>query len=163
MNLPKSLYRDAANRIKKLASDPTDSTSKEGKISLAEREMIYRLASRLLEIRMSKLQAKLDKGMDESGLTVEEKFALEPLTQFHRRLAGLKNAVLSGQASYFERVAESVAKRSVLVRFERSSPPLVGVDLAKYGPFQAGDLAVIPLENARPMIKQGSIKEVLLN
>ncbi|MBI4257773.1 MAG: hypothetical protein HY619_02355 [Thaumarchaeota archaeon] len=164
VNVPKSLYRDSASRIRELLSadfNGNDVLAK--KMAVKESEMIYQLSARLFEMRISKVRSHSSGKVDEGVLTAEEKFALEPLSQSQRRLERVKRAIRSGQLSFLEHVSNRVARKYVLVRFERSSPQLVGVDLERYGPFQPGDLAVLPLENAKPMIKQGSVKDVRLD
>ena len=39
-----------------------------------------------------------------------------------------------------------------LVRFLKNTPPLVGVDLINYGPFEEDDIANLPQENAKILI-----------
>ncbi|MBI2184766.1 MAG: hypothetical protein HYU39_07400 [Thaumarchaeota archaeon] len=164
VKVPKSLYRDSASRIRELLSyEPNGNNVLGKKMVVKESEMLFRLSSRLLELRVSKARARPPGSLDEGALTAEEKFALEPLSQSQRRLGRIKQALQGGQLAYLEYVSGRVAGKYVLVRFERSSPQLVGVDLQRYGPFQPGDLAILPLENVKPMLKQGSVKEVRLD
>jgi len=39
-----------------------------------------------------------------------------------------------------------------LIRFNKPSPPLVGIDLINYGPFQENDIANMPYKNAKILI-----------
>jgi len=48
----------------------------------------------------------------------------------------------------------------LLVRFVADHPQLVGVDLKTYGPFRADDLAMLPAENARLMIRKNQAEPV---
>jgi len=49
--------------------------------------------------------------------------------------------------------SEQVAQyRYTLIRFNKPSPPLVGIDLINYGPFQENDIANMPYKNAKILI-----------
>ena len=161
--VPRTIYREAAAKIKELhSSASSNGTPVEGKLLTRQADTIIRLASRLLEVRVAKAQSLMVEGLDEGVLTPEERFALEPAIDMRRRIDRLKESLLRGQISHFEQVGKAVSNRNILVKFERSSPPIVGVDLARYGPFHPGDLALIPMENARPMLRQGAVKEIPL-
>ena len=49
-----------------------------------------------------------------------------------------------------------------LVAFLKDFPKIVGEDLREYGPFKAGDMAVLPRENARSLSKDGVVKRIML-
>ncbi len=51
-------------------------------------------------------------------------------------------------------------KRRVVVRFLKDVPAIVGADLKTYGPFKSEDVASIPVENAKVLIRQGLAIEV---
>jgi len=46
------------------------------------------------------------------------------------------------------------------LRFVKEIPAIVGSDMKTYGPFEPEDIATLPLENARILIKQGVAVEV---
>jgi len=49
--------------------------------------------------------------------------------------------------------SEHVAQyKYTLIRFNKPSPPLVGIDLINYGPFQENDIANMPYKNAKILI-----------
>ena len=43
----------------------------------------------------------------------------------------------------------------IVLRFVKEVPALVGADMMTYGPFYPEDIATLPSENARILIKQG--------
>ena len=51
----------------------------------------------------------------------------------------------------------------MVVRFLKDVPSIVGVDLKTYGPFKSEDVASLPIENARVLIRQGLAVEVELS
>ena len=42
----------------------------------------------------------------------------------------------------------------ILIRFLKKTPPLVGIDLINYGPFQKEDLAYMPSKNAKILLNE---------
>ena len=48
----------------------------------------------------------------------------------------------------------------VLIRFLREAPPLVGIDLINYGPFNKEDIAFIPLQNAKILISEKFVERI---
>ncbi|MFW9830701.1 MAG: hypothetical protein ACFFD8_02900, partial [Candidatus Thorarchaeota archaeon] len=50
----------------------------------------------------------------------------------------------------------------LLIRFLEDHPQLVGVDLKTYGPFRADDLATLPTENARLIIRKNQAEPVTI-
>ena len=67
------------------------------------------------------------------------------------------NGVLSGRSSSVE--PREKAKNHVL-RFLKEVPAIIGVDMKPYGPFRPEDVASVPVENARVLVKQGLAVEV---
>jgi DNA replication initiation complex subunit (GINS family) len=65
--------------------------------------------------------------------------------------------ILRGRLSIIEKVAKPTM---VVLRFVQEIPALVGSDLKTYGPFMPEDIATLPPENARVLIKQGIAVEV---
>ena len=51
----------------------------------------------------------------------------------------------------------------MVLRFIQEIPALVGSDLKTYGPFEPEDIATLPPENARVLIKQKIAVEVDAN
>ncbi|UCC19116.1 MAG: hypothetical protein JSV62_13600 [Promethearchaeota archaeon] len=50
-----------------------------------------------------------------------------------------------------------------LVRFIKKTPPLVGVDLINYGPFEAEDVANLPEKNAKILIYEKFAEKIEIN
>ena len=51
-------------------------------------------------------------------------------------------------------------KYLVIVRILKDIPEIIGKNLESYGPFKKEDIATIPKENAKSLIKQGAVIEV---
>jgi DNA replication initiation complex subunit (GINS family) len=50
-----------------------------------------------------------------------------------------------------------------LIRFNEPSPPLVGIDLINYGPFQVNDVANMPYKNAKILIYEKLAEKIELS
>lgn len=48
----------------------------------------------------------------------------------------------------------------VILKFIKETPPLVGIDLINYGPFEKGDLASIPSQNAKILLLEKFAEKV---
>ncbi len=53
-----------------------------------------------------------------------------------------------------------VPRTRVTLRFLKPVPAIVGIDMKSYGPFQVEDVASVPSENARVLVKQGYARPV---
>ena len=65
--------------------------------------------------------------------------------------------ILQGRLSHNERKKKP---KKMLLRFIQEIPAIVGSDMKIYGPFKPEDIATLPLENARILIKKGVALEV---
>jgi DNA replication factor GINS len=50
--------------------------------------------------------------------------------------------------------------KKVVLRFIKNVPKVIGVDMNTYGPFMAEDVASVPVENAKILVKQGLAEKV---
>jgi DNA replication initiation complex subunit (GINS family) len=50
-----------------------------------------------------------------------------------------------------------------LIRFNEPSPPLVGIDLINYGPFQVNDIANMPYKNAKILVYEKIAEKIELS
>ena len=48
----------------------------------------------------------------------------------------------------------------ILVRFLKKTPPLVGIDLLNYGPFEKEDIANVPLKNANILLNEKTAEKI---
>lgn len=127
-------------------------------ISQKQLDLLVTLSRRLLEVRMGKV---LKNTNEIHSLTPEEKHVAQSLEHYNKRLTRMIQALEHGQTAILEMFKQFVIKESVVtVRFLQPTRPIIGTDLAKYGPFETEDVTVIPIENARPMIQQGTAAEV---
>jgi DNA replication factor GINS len=85
-------------------------------------------------------------------LAIEEAKMFEGFLSFTEAYNKFAKSLLQGQAAKEE--IEVTHKRTTL-RFSKSVPSIIGADMKTYGPFVAEDVASLPVENARILVKQG--------
>ncbi|MEM3383357.1 MAG: hypothetical protein QXL52_05980 [Nitrososphaerales archaeon] len=160
VKIPKNFYKEVVIHMKKILNG-IDQNEKSivSNLALKEKEMIEILINRLIKLRIKKASRLGDK----DNLTYEERYIIEPLSSFNKRLERIESAVKRGQSSKLDAIVEELSSRFTMVRFLQPSPPFMGIDERKYGPFKKGDVAIIPSENAEPLIKQKVVSEVWVN
>ncbi len=158
--IPKTIYRDAARHIRSFRSSVIhEREDLPGRIAAKERELIVRLVQRLLESRVRKV-IEADGEISSENLLSEEKYVVDPLELSRKRLRRVVAAIGDGQNTVLESVARLTASKYMAVRFLQAFPATMGTDLVKHGPFQSEDVAYLPVENAKPLIKQGIVEEI---
>lgn len=107
-------------------------------------------------MRVQKILAKL----------VEYDIDYDLLTRNERRFAdqisrNLRSVLMSAD-DLFAPLETNATSQLLLIRFLEEHPQLVGVDLKTYGPFKPDDLAALPVENARLIIRKNQAEPVEL-
>jgi DNA replication factor GINS len=142
-------------------------------IELKIRDELIRLTSLatrlLIEVRCLKLISEIDEGLDlpailaseqYSKLTEEEKYVLEANLDAFKKKESLVLASTEGREKMLKIFSKLVHSRKVIVRFLKPIEQFIGVDMSKYGPFLKEDVAVLPFENARSLIEDGTAEEI---
>jgi DNA replication factor GINS len=112
------------------------------------------MVNNLLQLRVRKILSQLpDQEIDYDLLTRNERRFVEQITRNLR-------AVFMVKDDLFAPLETSASSTLILVRFLTDHPQLVGVDLKTYGPFRADDLAMLPAENARLMIRKNQAEPI---
>lgn len=158
--LPLTLYRDVANYIKNTRNGfDNNGKSVFSKIVAQEREMLAGMVARILELRVKKIMNGLS---DFDGLSIppEEKYIVEPLITAMKRLSKVDKAIGYGRCAFLENISEKTGHKYAAVRFLKPSPPTMGADLARYGPFRTEDITFLPVENVKVLLKQGIVQEL---
>jgi len=156
--IPPDTYKQITSHIKTIRSESSDKDRNlVSALSLAEREILKDIASRLIELRVSKFMLDLDGDM--TNLTLEERYIVEPLVQSRKREDRIEQAILNGQVGQLEHASNSVKQKFVIARFLQPYSAITGTDLATYGPFEQEDMAILPFENAKHLAKIGIISQ----
>jgi len=159
--LPKNFYAKIADYVKKIREESRMLDEKTTKAKLLKRELenVNNMAKELFQLRYKKLREKaLARGTVPRAVLTEEEEKLHgkilPLAEAYQ--AFLKD-ILKGRLSRIEKEEEP---KKMLLRFVKEIPAIVGSDMKTYGPFEPEDVATLPSENARILIRQGVAVEV---
>ena len=160
-SFPKNFYAKIADYMKKIREERRmlDKKTTKAKLLKSEFENARSIARELFQLRRDKVRKKaLDREtVPKTVLTEEEeKFHGEILPLAETYQTFLKD-ILQGRLS---RIEKGEKPKKILLRFVQKIPAIVGSDLKTYGPFEPEDIATLPLENARILIKQGVAMEV---
>lgn len=108
----------------------------------------------LLRMRVQKILNQLtDSEINYDLLTRQERRFVDQITRNFR-------SAMMPVEDLFSPIDAEASSRLLLVRFLEDHPQLVGVDLRTYGPFKADDLATLPIENARVIIRRNLAEPV---
>jgi len=159
--LPLDFYARITNYLRTLREESRMLDKKTAKAKLLDKEMqnAKRMIRGVIRARYRKLVGKIAKGdkIPSDFLTAEEeKFYKEvsPLAEAFRKFA---EEVLRGHVP--KAGLEKERKRAVL-RFLKDVPAIIGTDIKAYGPFKVEDVASLPVENAKILVKQGLAEKV---
>ena len=159
--LPKNFCAKIADYVKKIQEEGRMLDEKTTKAKLLKREFqnVNKMVKQLFQLRYKKLREKSSARETVSGNILtkeEEKFHREILPLAETYHAFLKDLLL-GRLS---RVEKEKKPEMILLRFIQEIPAIVGSDMKTYGPFEPEDIATLPPENARILIKQGVAMEI---
>jgi len=154
------LYKAVALRVKQIRGFMGNGDSEMVNSLLSrEIEMFCGMADELMTLRLHKFLDKALRGSNEISLTSEERYLVEPLYTSVKRLARIKDAVDRGRLSVLEESSDSYLVRYIVVRFLQATSKMAGVDLKQYGPYKPEDIAVLPIDNAKPLLERGVVAE----
>lgn len=89
---------------------------------------------------------------DQKILQIEEESKVEQLKQIIEEQSSQTKEVFEEQ--------QEIEYNYTLVRFIKKAPPLVGIDLINYGPFEENDVANLPYKNAKILIYEKFAKKI---
>jgi DNA replication factor GINS len=92
--------------------------------------------------------------------TIDQDLLTRPERRFLDQVSRNMRTALTEADELFAPTEVQSPSQLVLVRFLTDHPQLIGVDLRTYGPFRADDLATLPLENARVIVRKNGAELV---
>jgi len=124
-----------------------------------EMRNVKHMVNELIQARYRKLveKATKDEKIPPNLLTIEEKriyTGVLPLAEAYQSFA---KDVLRGHKPKV--IVQQRYRRSVL-RFLKEVPAIIGADMKTYGPFKVEDVASLPVENAKILVKQSLAERV---
>jgi DNA replication factor GINS len=159
--LSSDFYSEIASYLKRLKEEGRMLDKRAAKTRLLQSEMcnVRRMLHELVQARCKKLIKALSSGekVGSELLTKEEDKVCASCSPTVEAYQNFARNVLNGQISSMEIAQE---RKTTAVRFRGEIPEIIGVDMKAYGPFKAEDLASLPIENAKGLIKQGLVEKV---
>jgi len=156
--LPKEFYGELSRYLKKLREERRmlDEGSIRAKLINREAENVSRMSRNLINLRYRKTLENVLKGglLAKDLLTPEEEPMYDHMMSVTDALSSLLKDVLGGRRPRVEGKPVERSKKMV-VRFLQGIPAIVGANMKTYGPFKAEDIASLPVENARILIRKG--------
>lgn len=151
--LPSNFYPNVASYLRSIQEESRMLDQKSVKASLLESELknVKKILHELVWARYQKLIKKVadNQKVPVETLTIEEKKVSDNF-HFAEAYQEFAKALLQGSIkTNFKR-----NNKRVVLRFLSDVPTLIGVDMKTYGPFGVEDIASLPIENAKLLIKQ---------
>jgi DNA replication factor GINS len=154
-------YQKVASYVRLLKEESRMLDKRTAKAALLKKEMqnVKRMIRALTKARYRKLVRMISEGekLPTDVLTAEEEKVYLGVVPFADAYRSIAESVLHGHAP--EIVVEQKHKRAVL-RFLKDVPAIIGADMATFGPFKVEDVASLPLENAKILVKQGLAERI---
>ncbi len=158
--LPRGFYLDLASYIKKIKEERRmiDEKTVKGRLLQQEEEKVQRMTEELVQIRYEKMIRAIM-----SGETIQKTAITEEEEELYKNISAQVESYQSFiKKLLFGKLPQQIKKNSTLsvVRFLKETPEIVGTDMKTYGPFKPEDIASLPKENAKSLIKEGVAIEV---
>ena len=159
--LAKDFYVKLAGYIKKMKEESRMLDEKTVRAKLLRRESasVTKMARELIELRREKALKKVVDGepVAKEALTSEEEKLLDEVSPSLEGFNTLLKGIVGGRTPRIE-VKEKPG--TMILRFVKEIPAIIGADMKTYGPFRPEDIASLPIENAKIFVKQDVAVEV---
>ena len=154
--LPQDFYARTSEYLRRIKEESRLLDKKTTKAVLLEKELqnVKQIINMLLSVRYTKLVMMISENqkIPTDALTVEEAKVSVGFLPFAEAYQGFAKSILQGQEL---KVACEMPHKRVTLRFIKAIPGVIGSDMKTYGPFMAEDVASLPVENAKILVKQG--------
>jgi len=159
--LPPEFYSRVADYMRRLKEEGRMLDKRTPKTNLLKKEMENAriMVHGLIQTRHRKIVASVAKGheMPQDSLTTEEKTIYSKISPSSEIVQNFAKEIVQGQAPKVK--VEAVHRRAAL-RFLKEVPAITGGDMKTYGPFKVEDVATVPMENAKILLKQKIAEKV---
>jgi DNA replication factor GINS len=170
-SLPQDFYVKINAYLAKIKEDNKLLDKKSLKVTLLEHEKqhVNQMLEELLRLRYEKLLKAITETqkVPSASLAAEEAKLCENFLSFSSAYQKFTKSLLLGETSQttstptitapnpFSSVVNLDAPKRVALRFSKNVPAVIGFDMKTYGPFKVEDVATLPVENAKMLVKQG--------
>jgi DNA replication factor GINS len=166
--LSPDFYNRIADYLQRLNEENKILDKKSIKVNLLDHESknVNRMLREMLRIRYKKIVRTITQNqkMPSDLLTVEESEMCKSFVAFSDAYQKFARNLMQGQTfkatsaiidSANSKIDSQIAHKRVVLRFIKNIPTIIGADMKTYGPFIAEDVASLPVENAKMLVKQG--------
>jgi len=158
--LPSDFYARAADYLRRIKEENRMLDKKTVKATLLENELerVKCMLHELVWARYKKLVASVTESqkIPSDLLAVEEESMCAGFLSFAESYQKFAEKLLLGQVlSQVSKVGAKKVRKRVALRFIKNIPAVIGTDMKTYGPFMVEDVASVPVENAKILVKQG--------
>jgi len=162
--LSADFYSRIADYLRRLKEESRMLDKRTVKASLLKKEMqnVKRMVHDLIRTRYKKIVIKAAKGekIQSNVLTVEEEKIYAGCSSLAETYWSFAKNILRG---YVQKVDVEQRHKKAVLRFLKAVPAIIGADMKTYGPFKVEDVASLPIENAKVLIKQALAEKVEVN
>lgn len=159
--LPADFYFRITQYLKKIKEESRmlDRKNVRARLLRIETQNVKRIVRELAKARYEKIIRKVNANekVPLDVLADEEKEIYMGVTPTAEAYQSFMKSLLQG---YLSKIKGDQKHKRVVLRFLKGIPAIVGADLKTYGPFRVEDLASLPAENAKIMIRQGLAQRV---
>ena len=160
--LPKDFYSRMADYLKRLKEENRmlDKRTVKARLLRCETQNVKQMLHDITQARYRKLIRKATRGEEapKDHPAPEEESLLKgvlPLAEAYQTL--IKNLL---RGHHLEQTRSELQGTSSVLRFVKDIPAIIGSDMKTYGPFRIEDVASLPVENAKILVKQGVAEQV---
>ena len=153
--LPRDFYERITHYLRKIKEENNLIDNKTLKITLLEKEAtnVKCMLGELLWARYKKLVkfTTQTQKLSTDLLAFEEIQIFESFIPFTEAYKKFTKSLLQGQTSK----SRQEPRKRITLRFSKDIPQITGADLKPCGPFIVEDIASLPVQNAKILVKQG--------
>lgn len=156
--LNRTFFQDLSRYVKSLREEVQSLDEKTWKAELLIEEQ-KRIKTLLLDLIVTRFQKMLDAIKEERDLipdqlTIEEEYSYNALQLTWKHTRTIAADILRGRPPKIASDLSMKKPKRLLIRFLQAIPAIVGPDMKTYGPFKEEDVAYLPTENAKVLIKR---------
>jgi DNA replication factor GINS len=159
--LPPDFYSKITEYLRRISEESRMLDKRTLKASFLKRESqnAKRMIREVIQMRYKKLVKIIanDKKVPAGMLTAEEEKISAGVSSFAEAFQNFAKDILRG---YLPIIGSEQKHKRAALRFLKDIPSIIGADMKTYGPFKAEDVASLPVENVKILIKQGLAERV---
>ena len=162
--LPSDFYYRTTDYIRRIGEESRMLDKRTLKASFLKKETqnVERMIRELIQTRYKKLVRTMAEGkrVPPDVLTAEEEKIYAGTSSFADAFQSFAKDILHG---YLPSISSEQKHKRTALRFLKDIPSIIGADMKTYGPFKAEDVASLPVENGKILVKQGLAEKIEVN